>query len=156
MKKISTVHAIAIGRHKGKPKDEVQEAYLRKDHGIDGDCHAGPGHRQISLLAWEDVALLKRKGINARPGDFAENLTIRGVDFSDIDVGSRMWIGNALIEVTEIGKSEWKEGDYSFQGVALVARSGLFARVIEGSWIRPGVSIAAAKRISAEDKSAPR
>jgi len=139
---MSTIHAIAIGTHKGMPKIEVQGAYLRKNYGIDGDCHAGPGKRQLSLLAWEDVVPLKEIGIKAKPGDFAENLTTRGLDFSNVVVDSRLRIGNALIEITEIGKSDWKEGDYSFQGIALVARFGLFARVIESGWIPPGVSIA--------------
>ena len=57
-------------------------------------------------------------------------------------IGSRLRVGESLLEISEIGKSDWKAGDYSFKQIALVARSGLFARVIKGAWIRPGDDIA--------------
>ena len=139
------IFAISIGTHKGMPKSEVQKAYLRENHGVEGDCHAGPGNRQVSLLAWENALALHNKGIKAKPGDFTENIATKGLDFSNIGVASKLRIGDALLEITEIGKSEWKEGDYSFRGVALVARSGLFARVIRGGWIRTGDGIVAVK-----------
>lgn len=141
-KMMSTIYAISIGTDKGVPKSEVHEAYLREDYGVEGDCHAGPGDRQVSLLAWENALALQDKSIKAKPGDFAENIATEGLDFSKIKVGSRLKAGDALLEITEIGKSDWKEGDYSFRGTALVARSGLFARITESGWIRPGDSIA--------------
>jgi len=138
---MSEIYAIAAGGEKGKPKHQVDQAYLREDYGLEGDCHAGPGRRQVSLLAWENATALQKQGINATPGDFAENIDTEGLDFSIIQVGARLKIGDAVLEITEIGKSDWKEGDYSFKGIALVARSGLFARVIDGGWIHKGDGI---------------
>ena len=135
------IHSISLGTQKGMPKSSVDRAYLREGHGVEGDCHAGPGNRQVSLLARENVLALKEKGIEAEPGDFAENIATEGLDFSDIRIGSRLKVADSLLEITEIGKSEWSKGDYSFQGIALVARSGLFARVVTGGWIHPGDSI---------------
>ena len=140
------VFAVSIGTHKGMPKSEAQEVYLREEHGVEGDCHAGPGNRQVSLLAWEGALALRNKGIEAKPGDFTENIATIGLDFSNIEVASKLRIGDAVLQITEIGKSEWKEGDYSFQGIALVARSGLFARVIKGGWVCADDSIVAEDR----------
>jgi MOSC domain-containing protein YiiM len=139
---MSRIYAIAIGTRKGMPKTSVNEAYLREYHGVDGDCHAGPGTRQVSLLAREDVLAAAQSGITARPGDFAENITTEGLDFSRLSAGSRLRVGDALLEITEFGKSDWHEGDYSFQGMALVARSGMFARVLEGGHVRPSDAVA--------------
>lgn len=138
---MSSIFAISVGTLKGVPKHEVQKAYLQENHGVQGDCHAGPGNRQVSLLPWERVVALQSIGIKARPGDFAENITTLGMDFAHIVVGSRLRIGSGLLQVTEIGKSDWKPGDYSFKGIPLVARSGLFARVIRGGWISPNDGI---------------
>ena len=135
---MGAIFAISTGAKSGMPKHMVGRAYLREDHGVEGDCHAGPGDRQVSLIAWEDVLALQQEGIKAKPGDFAENLATKGVDLAEIQVGSKLQVGDALLEISEIGKSDWKEGDYSFEGIALVAGSGLFARVIRGGWIRPG------------------
>jgi len=134
---MGTVFAISVGAERG-PKKVVDRAFLRENHGVEGDCHAGPGSRQVSLIAWEDVVALRQNGINAKPGDFAENLAIEGIDFTEILPGSKLEVGTALLEISEIGKPEWEDGDYSFEGIALVARSGFFARVVRGGWIRPG------------------
>jgi len=142
---VGKIFAISTGPHKGMPKSEEQKAYLRENHGVEGDCHAGPGNRQVSLLAWENARALQNRGIKASPGDFAENIATEGLDFTSIEVGSRLKVGDALLEVTEIGKCDWKEGDYSFQNIALVARTGLCARVVEGGWIRPGDGIVTVK-----------
>lgn len=138
---MGTIHSISVGARKGMPKSGVDRAYLREGHGVESDCHAGPGNRQVSLLAWENVLALKEKGIEAEPGDFAENIATEGLNLSDIRVGSRLKVADSLLEITEIGKSEWRKGDYSFQGIALVARTGLFARVVTGGWIHPGDDI---------------
>lgn len=135
-KAMGRVHAVSIGDRHGASKKSVGRAYLRENHGVDCDCHAGPGSRQVSLLAWEDIVTLHHAGITARPGDFAENIITEGIKLSEIAVGTTLKVGDALLRITEVGKSEWKEGDYSFKGIALVARSGLFARVIKSGWIQ--------------------
>ena len=45
------VEALCIGATKGDRKQPVAEAAFRAGHGIEGDAHAGPWHRQVSLLA---------------------------------------------------------------------------------------------------------
>jgi len=69
------------------------------------DAHGGPWHRQVSLLALESIEKMRAKGLDVHPGDFAENLTTRGIDLISLPVGSKIKIGeSALGEVTQIGK----------------------------------------------------
>ncbi len=84
---------------------------------------------------------MRKEGITAAPGNFCENIMTEGLNFSEIAVGARLRIGSALLEVTGIGKPEWKDGDYSFRGVPLVARCGLFAEVVESGAIKAGDAV---------------
>lgn len=52
---VMTIASIATSRKKGTPKVQVEEASLVKDHGLDGDAHVGPWHRQVSFLAAESI-----------------------------------------------------------------------------------------------------
>ncbi len=71
----------------------MPEAELRADFGIVGDAHAGSGLRQVSLLAMESIEELRAKGADISPGDFAENITVEGLDLSALAVGRRLRIG---------------------------------------------------------------
>jgi len=71
----------------GEQKVPVDEVELRAEHGIVGDAHAGKWHRQVSLLADEDVETMRGKGIDLNPGDFAENITTEGIVLSELPGG---------------------------------------------------------------------
>jgi MOSC domain-containing protein YiiM len=120
----------------GVRKDAVKRAYLKIDHGIEGDAHAKNWHRQISLLADEDVETMRGKGVDLDPGIFAENITTRGVSLSTLPVGTRLVMGEAELEVTQIGK-ECHQGCAIFQtvGDCVMPRKGIFAKVIKEGWI---------------------
>lgn len=128
--------SINVSADVGTRKDPVDSAELRVDHGIVGDAHARNWHRQISLLADEDVESMRGKGVNLDPGIFAENLTTRGVDLSRLPVGTRFFIGDTEMELTQIGK-ECHQGCAIFQAVGncVMPRKGIFARVIKEGWI---------------------
>jgi len=66
--------AISISRAKGQKKTNIPEAELVVNHGIEGDAHAGPWHRQLSLLGIESIELMRKSGADVNPGDFAENI----------------------------------------------------------------------------------
>jgi cyclic pyranopterin phosphate synthase len=44
-----------MSRKKGTPKKAVEVAELVIDHGLHGDAHAGPWHRQVSFLAAKSI-----------------------------------------------------------------------------------------------------
>jgi len=109
---------------------------LEAGHGIVGDAHAGPWHRQVSLLADEDIETMRGKGIDLEYGDFAENITTRGIELAALPVGARLNLGGCEIEVTQIGK-ECHHGCAIFDAVGdcVMPRRGIFAKVLKGGTI---------------------
>ena len=134
------IRSLNVSLKKGTTKHPVPEATITED-GIVGDAHAGPGHRQLSLLAQESV---KRFGLEAgmvfAPGEFAENLTTGGLDLATVAVLDRLRIGEVNLEVTQIGKSCHGEGCAIFRevGRCVMPREGIFARVKRGGAVRVG------------------
>ena len=47
---------------------------------------------------------MRAKGLKVRPGSFAENITTEGLVLYTLPVGTRLRLGTALAEVTQIGK----------------------------------------------------
>jgi MOSC domain-containing protein YiiM len=71
--------SLAISRKKGTRKKTLGQAVVRMDHGLEGDAHAGPWHRQVSLLAAESIGKACRQGLDVTFGDFAENIATEGI-----------------------------------------------------------------------------
>lgn len=132
MTKEFSIVSLNISLKKGEQKVPTEQMELKVDHGIVGDAHAGDWHRQISLLADEDVETMRGNGIELNPGDFAENITTRGIDLCQLPVGTRLFIGETEVEVTQIGK-ECHQGCAIFQAVGdcVMPRKGIFAKVIK-------------------------
>jgi MOSC domain-containing protein YiiM len=130
------VLSVNISVRTGEQKKPVERAVLREGHGIVGDAHAGDWHRQVSLLADEDIETLRGRGIEIGFGDFAENITTRGIDLAELPIGTRFSIGPAVLEITQIGK-ECHTGCAISRatGDCVMPRKGVFARVIRGGEI---------------------
>ncbi len=129
--------AVSISKKKGIPKTNVSTAWLVEEWGIDGDVHAGKWHRQVSILALESIEKMRAKGLNVRPGAFAENITTEFIDIPHLHVGDRVTIGDAELEITQIGKEcHAKCAIYYRAGDCVMPREGIFARVIRGGEIR--------------------
>ncbi len=126
-----------ISKEKGEPKKPVGGIVLREQAGIEGDAHAGDWHRQISLLAEEDIESMKEKLDTLRPGDFAENITTRGIDLAVLPIGTRLYIGDVCLEVTQIGK-ECHSGCSILEqtGECIMPKRGIFTRVLKGGIIK--------------------
>jgi len=133
------VVAVCVSGKKGEKKAPVPFVLLVVGHGVDRDAHAGPGHRQVSLLAAESIAKMKAKGLSVGPGDFAENITVEGIDLSGLPVGARLRAGEALIEITQIGKECHNRcAIYLQAGDCVMPKEGVFAKVIRGGALRAG------------------
>ncbi len=137
---IMKIVSIAISRKKGTRKQVVDEAVLIQEHGIEGDAHAGPWHRQVSFLAAESIERARQKGLEVTFGDFAENIATSGIEWTRTPIGAQLQIGeHALVEVTQIGKEcHNKCAIYYLAGDCIMPREGIFARVLRGGKIRRG------------------
>jgi MOSC domain-containing protein YiiM len=134
--------AVCISRNKGERKTPVEQVELRENHGIVGDAHAGDWHRQVSLLAKESIAKMRALGLDVDNGDFAENMTTEGIDLVTLPIGARLQVGEALLEVTQIGKEcHTRCAIYHQAGDCVMPKEGIFARVVRGGTIRPGIRI---------------
>ena len=139
-----SIDAICVSERKGERKHPVESARLIENSGIQGDAHAGSWHRQVSLLAVEDVDTVRRAGMPAlKAGDFAENLLISGVAFADLGLGSRLKFGpEAELAITQIGKVCHNSCIIKEQtGDCIMPRLGLFARVVRGGSITTGDTV---------------
>jgi MOSC domain-containing protein YiiM len=133
------VIAVCISVNKGERKTPVAQVELREEHGIVGDAHAGEWHRQVSLLAQESIEKMQRMGLNVDAGDFAENITTRGIDLPALPIGTRLTVGYVLIEVTQIGKEcHTRCAIYHQAGDCVMPKEGIFARVLRGGVVKPG------------------
>ena len=136
------VFSVNVGAAKGGPKHMVSGAMLRAGHGIEDDAHAGPGRRQVSLLAIEEIERAERKSsdpeVDLRPGIFAENITTQDVDLGSVRVGDTVRIGETVeLRVSQIGK-ECHDGCAIMKrtGVCVMPKKGVFAVVMTGGPVR--------------------
>lgn len=136
------IYKISTSSEKGLKKVNVESVEIKDDFGIVGDAHAG-SKRQISLLPFESFKKLKNDLIEINPGDFAENITTMGLDFSSAKLNQKIRIGDGiLLEITQIGK-ECHHGCYIREAVGdcIMPREGIFACVLNGGVMKIGDKI---------------
>jgi len=144
-----TIVSVNTSVKKGQIKRPAASGELRAGRGIEGDAHVGFGHRQVSLLAIEDIeAQRERLGPSPAfalgPGAFAENLTTRGLDLAALAVGDELTVGAAVrLRVTQIGKDcHARCAVFHLVGDCIMPARGIFCEVLEGGPVRPGDAIA--------------
>ena len=139
---MAEVIAVCISEKKGTVKHPVPHIDVRVHHGIVGDAHAGNWHRQISLLADESVDTMRALGLTLSPGAFAENILTRGIELKTLPIGTRLRVGEALLEVTQIGKECHNDCEIKkTTGKCVMPTEGIFAVVLEEGRIQSGDTI---------------
>jgi molybdopterin adenylyltransferase len=138
------VLSVNISEEKGTVKHPVEEIVL-DDNGIVDDAHAGTWHRQVSLLGEESIERFEKEaGREIHYGEFAENITTRGVPLATIAPLDRLVMGTAELEVTQIGKECHGSSCAIFKevGQCIMPKEGVFTRVIHHGRIKPGMRVA--------------
>ena len=139
---MAEVIAVCISERKGIRKHEVPSMRVQCGHGIVGDAHAGNWHRQISLLAEESVDKMRALGLTLQPGDFAENILTRGLELKSLPIGTRLRVGETLLEVTQIGKKCHNDCEIKkLTGSCVMPTEGIFAIVLQEGEIFPGDTV---------------
>ena len=137
------VLSVNISEKKGTPKKQVNPGVLIEDFGLQGDAHAGKWRRQVSLLAKESIEKAKNGPTNGLcHGVFAENITTEGIELYTLPVGTRLQVGDCILELSQIGK-ECHEGCAvsKLVGQCVMPREGVFAVVIKGGKVYAGDTI---------------
>lgn len=134
-----TVRAVCISGRRGIEKHSIEKAHLIPDFGIEGDAHAGNWHRQVSLLSYDKVKAFNERGAGVIDGAFGENLVVEGLDFRNLPVGTRLYVGTAQLKMTQIGKECHTHCSiYKKMGECIMPTQGVFAQVEEEGTVCPG------------------
>ncbi|MDR1021360.1 MAG: MOSC domain-containing protein [Synergistaceae bacterium] len=136
------VIAVCVSASKGTVKEDVGSGRLIEEYGIEGDAHGGFAHRQVSLIASEDIETMRPRLPGLGPGSFAENITTEGFDLSALELGDRISVGECLLEVSQIGKEcHTKCQVFHKTGDCIMPKKGIFCRVIGGGTVQTGDAI---------------
>jgi len=131
--------AVCTSPEKGTAKQNVERAEFVADFGIKGDAHAGPWHRQVSLLSHQKIEDFRAKGATVDDGAFGENLVVEGIDFRSLPEGTVLECNDVILEMTQIGKECHSHcAIYKVMGDCIMPREGVFAKVIRGGFIAVG------------------
>ncbi len=138
---MARVIAVCTSNKKGTKKKAIAEGVVKEGYGLVGDAHADSSwHRQVSLLALSSIDKMRQMGATVGPGDFAENLTIEGIELFSLPVGTRLGVGGDIVlEVTQIGKECHSHcAIFKQVGTCVMPTEGIFTRVITGGTVKAG------------------
>ncbi len=137
------VLSVNISEKKGEIKNPVKEIVIT-EKGVENDAHAGDWHRQVSLLAKESIDKFEEVlGRKLGFGEFAENITTKGITLYTMKPGDKLKIADVEMEVTQIGKKCHGDGCAIFSqvGKCVMPKEGIFAKVLKTGTIKPGDEI---------------
>jgi MOSC domain-containing protein YiiM len=132
------VLAVNISQNKGEKKSNIGCGLFLENLGLENDVHAQAGIRQVSLLSKESIDKIREKGLDVNHGDFAENLTIEGIDLTKLPIGTKLKVGSeVLLEVSQIGKVCHNRCNIFYNvGDCVMPKEGIFAKVLVGGIIK--------------------
>ena len=91
------VVALHLSPGKRAPQQAVERVLALANTGVEGDRHArAGGRRQRQVLLMEQEVL---DALGLRPGDVREQVTVRGMSLDTLPAGTRLRVGEALLEV---------------------------------------------------------
>jgi len=143
-----TVVAVCTSKRKGVQKRPRESVVLEVGQGITDDAHRGFKHRQVSMLGEADIEMMRGKGANVHLGDFGENIICRGLDLTQLGMGSELRVGPARLRLSQIGKACHDHcAIYYAVGECIMPRLGCFFTVEEGGEVKPGDEIRILSRV---------
>ncbi len=129
---------IYVAKSKNRGTKQLQDSImLVKDKGVSEDVHAGTA-RQVSVFALESLSfvpsdILKKLDIT----EITENITIVGIPYNELYRGRKLIIGEAMIEISDIGKKRHVNRGKSYA----VSRWGIFAKVLKSGYVKRGDNV---------------
>ena len=156
------VVAVCRNPNPGLPKPIADTVQLIQDWGVEGDYHAGklmrhrylvkkdatrPNLRQVCLLDACVFSQLVQRGIQIGPGMMGENITLKGLPLMDLIMGTKIAIGKAVVELTEVRTPclqlngidpRLLKAVVTNENGQKVFLAGIMARILQGGQVRAG------------------
>ena len=126
------------------PEAEVGELGLAGDIQKNTKIHGGP-ERALCLFSLEVIEKLQREGHPIYPGSTGENVLIAGLDWSTLAAGTRLALGDAIVELTRPAApcksiaASFLEGDHKRLGVPGEMR--WYCRVVQTGMLRVAMPV---------------
>lgn len=123
---------------KRAPMEELSEAVVVTELGLEGCAHARPaGKRQILLIDEETL-----REFQLRPGIVRENMTTEGLDVNGLAVGQKLRMGEVELQVALVcDPCEQIEALRPGLGAAMQGKRGMLCRVTRGGRLKVGDEI---------------
>jgi len=136
---------------KRAPMEELLEAHVVEQSGLEGCAHARPnGKRQVLLV---DVETLR--AMDLQPGIIRENITTEGLDVKALKAGQRLIAGGAELEVSAVCEPcELMEEIRAGLMEELAGRRGMLCRVVRGGKVKQGDAIEVVSALSSDSACA--
>ncbi len=132
----------AIKGSSGLPRPKVEKLVLVKNHGIENDKFAGDElHKTVMIIGQKSYDMAKEEGIELQRGSYGENILF---DFNPhtLQVGDRLQIANALIEITEKCTLCNHLSVFGAKLPKLIKNHrGLYCKIINGGEIKQGLIV---------------
>ena len=141
---MATVRHLFRADKRGLTMQEVAEARLLADFGVEGCAHARRDNkRQVLLVDYESLHAMQ-----LTPGIIRENITTEGIAVNALPIGQRLRIGESLLEVSAVcTPCDQLEKIRPGLRREIRGRRGMLCRVLEGGVVRAGDRI---ERITSE------
>jgi MOSC domain-containing protein YiiM len=119
---------------------DLDEANLVEGYGIEGDMKGGHPKRQLNIMSYETLTILRGQGFYTEPGQMGEQIVIHQLDVDSLQPGARVQLGSqAVIEVVSHRQGCDKFTRLQKQPLEKVKdRMGVMAKVVTGGQIRVG------------------
>lgn len=136
------VTGIQTKASKGLPMVSREAVLLIENTGLEGNYHSG-GSRQVSLVASEALeALSPLEGAGLCLEKYAANLITEALDYVLLRPGDRLLAGDAVLELTEVGKPcHFECALFQQKSVCPLTAMSAFAIVIKGGKLQVGDSM---------------
>jgi MOSC domain-containing protein YiiM len=133
----ATVVHLQLKPAEGAPMKVVSSVEAIANHGLRDDANAGHSKRQVLLIERELLDEFQLPN-----GDVRENITVQGIQLAGMAAGTRVRVGQALLEATlDCAPCQFIEDKRPGLRAAMEGKRGTLFKVIEGGEIKVGDEI---------------
>jgi MOSC domain-containing protein YiiM len=135
---MASVAGLFVSPGRGTGRSEARDRVRAlQGYGLEGCAHANPPRREVLLVSKDHL-----DSVDVPPGATRENVTVEGADVQTWDVGQRVRVGEALLEITMVCEpcnrmDELRDG----LRAELDEKRGMLAHVVEGGEIALGDAV---------------